>query len=544
MGEVYRATDKQTGMVVAIKRMLVDVPEGADEGALYHAQRFEEECKLLQSLAFPGIPAFVESFQEEQRSIIVMEFIEGVDLEKQVADQMTLAGTYLPTRQAVEYTIQVARILEFMHAHRPRPVIHRDIKPANIIVRHSDDRIYLVDFGLAREVGGATSTKTAVGTAGYAPLEQYKGHPTTRTDQFSLGATLHFMLCGQHPLPLQMEPLDKVRPDLPHDLCWLVRKATMSEQEDRFDSVYEMRRELERILPLVTEAEREQQQQEHNQTRMGILPPTQTLKEERKPAQRVKVGASAEASDPLEGFGLSHPLEHNLSAQQEFQRQAVLAERERRSVEVELHETPSPRRSLWRFFPGLLLLAGIAILFRLHRASGLALASSLLPGQVITAQAGLVTLNGRTYVGRQAMSWPDYLLSFPWPKHDGVAFDLASPPGRTIGLSTTADGGGFEDKATLLLAFLDAACHPLAAFQVSRDRRTGELMAQPCALDPDQEVTLSTSATRVGKVLTNPSADRDNVLVIPLPATRTRPTRAVLSSQNPAAQPWTIQLSL
>ena len=208
MGEVYRAIDKRTGLAVAIKRMLVEAyGDGADESALYQASRFEEECKLLQNLRVPGVPAFVDSFLDGDRRVIVMEFIEGVDLEKQVMDQIGLAGADLPALQAVEYTIQVAKILEYLHAHRPRPIIHRDVKPANIIVRHQDNAIYLVDFGLAREVGGSASTKTAVGTVGYAPLEQYRGRPTTRTDQYSLGVTLHFMLSGQQPLPLQIDCL-------------------------------------------------------------------------------------------------------------------------------------------------------------------------------------------------------------------------------------------------------------------------------------------------------------------------------------------------
>ena len=140
MGEVYRAVDRRTGMPVAIKRMLVDSPsDGSNESAAYQAQRFEEECKLLQNLQIPGVPHFVDSFSDGERRVIVMEFIEGVDLEKQVMDQLALAGTDLPPLQAVEYTIQVAKILEYLHAHRPRPIIHRDVKPANIIVRHLEN---------------------------------------------------------------------------------------------------------------------------------------------------------------------------------------------------------------------------------------------------------------------------------------------------------------------------------------------------------------------------------------------------------------------
>ena len=434
MGEVYRAVDRASGMPVAIKRMLVDSPsDGSNESAAYQASRFEEECKLLQNLRVPGVPAFVDSFLDGDRRVIVMEFIEGVDLEKQVMDQLALAGTDLPPLLAVQYTIQVAKILEFLHAHRPRPIIHRDVKPANIIVRHQDNRIYLVDFGLAREVGGGASTKTAVGTVGYAPIEQYRGRPTTRTDQYSLGVTLHFMLSGQQPLPLQIEPLDKIRKDLPHELCWVVRKSTQSEQEDRLDSVYEFRRQLENLLPALEQHQKNQDLQEQAGNRMQLMAPTEELAHEERPTQRVKIeGIHVEAEDPMKDFGLYHPLQNSISTQQDFQRQAIFAEHQQRMGSASLDDSAHRPRGQKTMFMVLLLLlvTGVISLYFLNQKQQKQLATRVASGGSIVEAHGFFRQGDRIGLGRGAMGAVENMLSFPHPLHDGYL--LRIPKGSKL----------------------------------------------------------------------------------------------------------------
>ena len=436
MGEVYRAIDRRTGMAVAIKRMLVEAyGDGADESALYQASRFEEECKLLQNLRVPGVPTFVDSFLDGDRRVIVMEFIEGVDLEKQVMDQVGLTGADLPIVQAVEYTIQVAKILEYLHAHRPRPIIHRDVKPANIIVRHQDNSIYLVDFGLAREVGGGASTKTAVGTVGYAPLEQYRGRPTTRTDQYSLGVTLHFMLSGQQPLPLQIEPLDKIKKDLPHELCWVVRKATQQEQEDRFDSVYEFRRELEKLLPSLMQHQKNQDLHDQAQDRLHLMGPTEELAQEERPTQRVKIeGIHKEAEDPMKDFGLYHPLQNTISLQSDFQRQAIQAEHSQRKGGMELDSGGGgrPHRMILTLC-SFLLVAGVCALYFLNRKQQIEIASSVAPAKQTVVEAhGFYRGKDKVGLNRVQMGTLESLLSLPKTVNDGYLASLPKGTRRVV----------------------------------------------------------------------------------------------------------------
>ena len=99
----------------------------------------------------------------------------------------------------------MANALVYLHSRRPQPVIHRDIKPANIIV-DPEDRVWLVDFGLARAAvssgarvmvaGGKT---VAAGTPGYTPLEQWQMQPSTKSDIYALGATMHHLLTARDP---------------------------------------------------------------------------------------------------------------------------------------------------------------------------------------------------------------------------------------------------------------------------------------------------------------------------------------------------------
>lgn len=523
---MYRAIDRTTNMPVAVKRMLVSArPDTADAGALYHAQRFEEECKLLKNLIFPGIPRFVDSFADGDRSVIVMEFIEGVDLEKQVNDQLGLAGEDFSVLTAVEFTIQVARILEYMHAHRPRPIVHRDVKPANIIVRHSDNRLYLVDFGLAREVGGERSTKTAVGTVGYAPMEQYRGRTTTRTDQYSLGVTLHFMLSGQHPLPLQVEPLDKIKPDLPHELCWVVRKATMHEQEHRFESMYEFRQELEKLLPVVRDYQRRLQQRGDVQNRLDLLGPTQELAaqiEAEPPAQRLKIeGVHPDSDEPMKDFGLHHPLADGVEAQMEFQRQAIPAERRQNLRGIEI-DGEVKRRSWWSVLAFLFLVAGIASLYVLNGRQQRRLSESILgAGFQTLGSSGFFEESGRVGLGRQGMDWPEYLLSMPLTRNDG--FRAVLPGSSKSGLALVLDAPSAK-PVPLFLAFVDSQRKVVRSYWCwARQSRWASPQpgstGQKLDLNTDLKVPKPASSSQRNQWdLDVPDSARELVVLLPQPA--------------------------
>jgi serine/threonine protein kinase len=247
-GEVYRGIDQKSGHSVAIKRCLKRPRGGSsDLSDQYVARRALEEISVLKELDCPGVPRFVDSFSLDGGiDCLVMEYIEGIDLNQQVRDSTKLAGRLPSAAAAVGYVVQVCRILEYLHSLNP-PMIHRDIKPSNLILRHSDSRVYLVDFGFARHIGPSAGTKSMVGTLGYAAIEQCQGHPTVLSDQYALGATLFFLLTGSQPTPFAIESLQSFRSDLPQELVDSVAKATRPAAGDRYASVAQWREHLETV---------------------------------------------------------------------------------------------------------------------------------------------------------------------------------------------------------------------------------------------------------------------------------------------------------
>lgn len=255
MGEVYKAADLAKGRApVALKRMMLDrlaaastVEDGEETPEQLVGRKFDEEVEVLRRLDFPGIPGLVDAFSHEGARCIVMDFIEGDDLERLLRDYQKLTNGPVPEDRVVQMAIALCRILEHLHA---QDLIHRDVKPANVIHRKKDRQIFLVDFGLARGVGTDT-TKTLVGTVGYAPLEQFEGKPEPRSDQYALGATMHHLLTGEPPVPFQMQPVEQVRPEVHPELAAIVNRAVSMNKDDRFPNLTEMRLRLVSVLEKV-----------------------------------------------------------------------------------------------------------------------------------------------------------------------------------------------------------------------------------------------------------------------------------------------------
>lgn len=242
MGEVYLGEDERGGLSegrpVAIKALRTELNE---KEALF-ARRFREEIEILRRLSEPGIPAFVDAFEEGDRSFFVMEYVEGHSLES-LLDRSPLG---LRPDMVAEVGSQVLKILEHLHSQTP-PLIHRDIKPANMIIRKQDDLVFLVDFGLAREFHTSASARTLVGTVGYCPLEQLQGNPEPRSDLYAVGATLFELLTGQIPKPLSIPPVRTVQPDVPEKFARLVDRSVKQNVEERFQTAAEMREALEEV---------------------------------------------------------------------------------------------------------------------------------------------------------------------------------------------------------------------------------------------------------------------------------------------------------
>ena len=248
MGAVYLAFDTETNTQVAVKCFV----SGTDAPNPDFQRRFRDEVNILKRLDFPGIPRFADNFEIGVQSYLVMEYIKGLSLSELL--DKTLVDSEkpgLPAPLVTRVGIQICTILD--HIHRlPKPLIHRDIKPQNIIIRDSDERIFLVDFGLAREAG-KNSLVSMVGTAAYAPLEQFQGRPEPRSDLYSLGFTMCELLSGQQPVPLHSDPIQNSVPGLHEDLARILNRARRTLPDERYANAADMLVLLEDALPRLTE---------------------------------------------------------------------------------------------------------------------------------------------------------------------------------------------------------------------------------------------------------------------------------------------------
>jgi Tol biopolymer transport system component len=196
MGEVFRARDTRLQRQVAIK--IVPPSVASDPTAL---ARFEREAQAVAALSHPNILAIHDIGRERGISYAMMDLLEGRSLAG------ILESGPLPSRKALEYGSQIVSGLAAAHE---RGVVHRDIKPGNLFVG-ADDRVTILDFGLARMDGPAiadpagsatmapgTSPGMVVGTIGYMAPEQVRGQAVDyRTDLFAFGAVLYEMLSGR-----------------------------------------------------------------------------------------------------------------------------------------------------------------------------------------------------------------------------------------------------------------------------------------------------------------------------------------------------------
>ncbi|MCK5737741.1 serine/threonine protein kinase [bacterium] len=208
-----------------------------------------EEDEFLLALNHPGIPKLFGRFNDGELHYIVMEFIQGDSLQN-LAREWPQMGRMPLTLKLVE---QICDVLDYIHTEG---VIHRDLKPENILVRRNGS-IAIIDFGIAKRFMPGVQTRHLARAAShfYSPPEQYdtgKGVTDPRTDIYSLGAILYFMLTGREPVDAINRRVDEPIQPLPRQLNPhitsavenIIIKAMAMQAGDRFQSMAAMKKVL------------------------------------------------------------------------------------------------------------------------------------------------------------------------------------------------------------------------------------------------------------------------------------------------------------
>jgi formylglycine-generating enzyme required for sulfatase activity/serine/threonine protein kinase len=267
-GTLYRAWDTTLGRPCALKENL-DISPASQ-------RQFLREAKILAQLSHPNLPRVTDYFIAPQGQYLVMDFIEGRDLQEMLED----AGGPLPEDQVLPWIRQICDALNYLHTQKP-PIIHRDIKPANIRITPQDQAM-LIDFGIAKVYD--PYLKTTVGaqavTPGFSPYEQYgigtssragtrsggggssgaaggTGATDARTDIYALGATLFTLLTGQEPPEsvqrMVRDPLRsprQINPSISLKTAAAVMHAMQMDPTQRFQSAADFKSALSAAPPI------------------------------------------------------------------------------------------------------------------------------------------------------------------------------------------------------------------------------------------------------------------------------------------------------
>ncbi len=246
MSTVYKAermADRRRFAIKEVKDGFVDTSEKTQV-----LNQFKMEARILARLDHPNLPKIEDFFVIRSTPYLVMEYVEGKTLEDILIENQ---GRLPDELMALNWAVQICRVLYFLNIQSPRPIVFRDLKPGNIMVS-PENRVKLIDFGIARFFKKEKKGDTYIfGTPGYAAPEQYGlGQTDARSDIYSLGATMHHCLTGRDPrgTPFEFKPPVIFNKNITKKTSDIIIKAVAYEKEKRYQNAIEMKDDIYKAL--------------------------------------------------------------------------------------------------------------------------------------------------------------------------------------------------------------------------------------------------------------------------------------------------------
>ncbi|MBX9690382.1 MAG: serine/threonine protein kinase [Candidatus Obscuribacterales bacterium] len=234
----YLAFDCEKSELLVLKETIL--PVYADLHARKQAlEAFHAEALALESVKHPQIVKYIDSFVEDHRAYLVLEFIEGKTLRKLIKEQGPV-----PEREAIQMALQMCELLETLHGLEP-PLIHRDFTPDNLMV-NSSGKLVLIDFAVA--INSDEENGESAGKLAYMAPEQFNGSTNELTDLYSLAGTIHYVLTAEDPIALKASNPSSINSDISQELNDLIAQASAQDYKDRFTSVSKLKDQLLRAF--------------------------------------------------------------------------------------------------------------------------------------------------------------------------------------------------------------------------------------------------------------------------------------------------------
>ncbi len=242
-GTVYLAEDTFLKTLRALK-----TPHGIASQSEKMLQESILQSKLLDH---PNIVKLLTVDIIDRTLIMVMEYINGTDLEKLIDEQ-----DHLKINIALKYFKQILSALNFAHKYK---VIHRDIRPSNILINENDD-IKITDFGTSKLLNEKQYATTKIGSPPYMAPEQFEGRAIFASDIYSTGCLFYEMITGFPPIimanPMEIYkraksgkiiPLSKKIPTISSDLNWIIMKTLSPDLSKRYKKTIEVIEDLNKM---------------------------------------------------------------------------------------------------------------------------------------------------------------------------------------------------------------------------------------------------------------------------------------------------------
>ena len=253
-GIVYIAEDIRFKNMCLVKELIFNYEK---TNVKEYTETLRNKIKIFSNIRHPSIPAVTNYFVQKGRHYIVLDYFKGKSLKKILAEE---GKPGIAQKNVISWAIQILDLLDYVHNQH---IVYSNIYPDIIMIKDSDKRIILLDIHLP----SPDSVNTGMLSAGkYSAPEELKGCFSVRSDLFSLGATMYYLLTGREEnfTGGKVKPLKEVLPGIHPSLDRIVNTCLASDPENRYPSASYMKKELFKTSRIEVKKEEKKNEEEKN----------------------------------------------------------------------------------------------------------------------------------------------------------------------------------------------------------------------------------------------------------------------------------------